>query len=70
MSNENRGTLIGSGRVRMPKRHQYEKVTTTQRNALTLGTVGEGTVVYDSTLKALVLWNGTGWTNLDGSALA
>ena len=32
--------------------------------------VGEGTVIYDSTLKKCILYNGTAWVNLDGTALA
>ena len=31
--------------------------------------VGEGTVIYDSTLKKCILWNGTAWVNLDGTPL-
>lgn len=74
------GKPIGSGRVRLPARlgkdrispdfTKFVKKTTTQRNALALGTAGEGSVVYDDTLNKLVLWNGTTWTNLDGTALA
>ena len=30
----------------------------------------EGFEYYDSTLKKKILWNGTEWTNLDGSALS
>lgn len=30
----------------------------------------EGTVIYDSTLKKCILYNGTAWVNLDGTALA
>ena len=31
---------------------------------------GEGAVIYDSTLKKCILWNGTAWVNLDGTALS
>ena len=30
----------------------------------------EGAVIYDSTLKKCILWNGTAWVNLDGTALS
>ena len=30
----------------------------------------EGAVIYDSTLKKCILYNGTAWVNLDGTALA
>lgn len=29
-----------------------------------------GAVIYDSTLGKLILWNGTAWVNLDGTALS
>jgi len=29
----------------------------------------EGAVIYDSTLKKCILYNGTAWVNLDGTAL-
>ena len=28
-----------------------------------------GSVIYDTTLGKLILWNGTAWVNLDGSSL-
>lgn len=28
-----------------------------------------GSVIYDSTLGKLILWNGTAWVNLDGTSL-
>ena len=31
---------------------------------------GEGAVIYDSTLKKCILYNGIAWVNLDGTALA
>lgn len=33
-------------------------------------TSSEGAVIYDSTLKKCILYNGTAWVNLDGTALA
>lgn len=33
-------------------------------------TVDEGTIIYDSTLKKCILYNGTAWVNLDGTALS
>ena len=30
----------------------------------------EGGVIYDSTLKKCILYNGTAWVNLDGTALS
>ncbi len=44
------------------------KGTTDQRPVDTI--ISEGFQYYDSTLKKMILWNGTTWTNLDGSALA
>ena len=32
--------------------------------------IPEGSVIYDSTLAKLILWNGTAWVNLDGTALS
>jgi len=32
--------------------------------------LNEGAVIYDSTLKKCILWNGTAWVNLDGTALS
>lgn len=32
-------------------------------------TAAEGMIIYDSTLKKCILYNGTAWVNLDGSAL-
>lgn len=34
------------------------------------GNYKEGQIIYDNTLKKMKLWNGTAWTNLDGTALA
>ncbi len=32
--------------------------------------INEGAVIYDSTLKKCILYNGTAWVNLDGTALS
>ena len=32
-------------------------------------TMSAGAVIYDSTLKKCILWNGTAWVNLDGTSL-
>lgn len=44
---------------------QIPSSTTANRPAST----NEGKVLYDSTLKKCILWNGSAWTNLDGTAL-
>lgn len=71
-------TNQGSGRYRLPARLGKDRInsdwsafpskTTTQRDALTGHPAGA--VVFDSTLGKLVLWNGTEWRNLDGTALS
>ena len=38
--------------------------------ALRPSVISEGSVIYDSTLKKCILYNGTAWVNLDGTALA
>lgn len=43
------------------------KGTTTKRP--TLASTDEGFEYYDSTLKKKILWNGTEWTNMDGTSL-
>ena len=30
----------------------------------------EGTIIYDNNLKKCIIWNGTAWVNLDGTALS
>ena len=30
----------------------------------------QGTVIYDNDLGKLILWNGTAWVNVDGTALS
>lgn len=80
VDNPNFAVPVGSGRVRLPARlsktqlgpdgYRLPKKTTTQRNALSLGTAGEGTVLYDDTLNKAILWNGTTWVNMDGTTIA
>lgn len=41
----------------------------TTDNRPILASINEGFEYYDSTLKKKILWNGSTWTNLDGSAL-
>ena len=38
--------------------------------ALRPTSASEGAVIYDSTLKKCILYNGTDWVNLDGTALS
>jgi len=33
-------------------------------------TAGESAIIYDTDLKKCILWNGTAWVNLDGTALS
>lgn len=42
----------------------------TTDNRPILASINEGFEYYDSTLKKKILWNGSSWTNLDGTALA
>lgn len=63
------GVNIGSGRTRLPQNPSFQQVlhtgyTTTQKNALALGTAGEGTVIYDTTLNKLCLWTGAAWETI------
>lgn len=44
------------------------KGTTDQRPVDTI--ISEGFQYYDSTLNKMILWNGTAWVNIDGTALA
>lgn len=41
--------------------------TTAERPAMNRNYIGA--TYYDTTLKKMILWNGTAWTNVDGSAL-
>lgn len=52
----------------------WNKVLTTANyntaNRPTLNADQYGTIIYDTTLNKYILWNGTAWVNLDGTALA
>jgi hypothetical protein len=43
-------------------------LTTTQRNALSLTTSDKGYIVFDTTLLALFIWNGTAWISAGSNA--
>ena len=43
---------------------------TTAARPVEVGAYNAGSVIYDSTLGKLILWNGTAWINLDGTALS
>jgi hypothetical protein len=43
------------------------RLTTADRNALSLGTNGKGMMVYDTTLLTLYIWNGTAWVSFPAS---
>ena len=45
------------------------KGNTAQRNKMLISAYQAGHEYYDTTLKRKVLWNGSEWTNLDGSSL-
>lgn len=48
--------------------YDHTKGSTQQRPELT--STDEGCEYYDSTLKKKILWNGTAWVNIDGTALS
>jgi hypothetical protein len=50
-------------------RFQFKNYETASRPSITPPT-GAGSVIYDSTLAKLILWNGTAWVNLDGTPLS
>ena len=43
------------------------RLTTTDRNALSLGVNGKGMMVYDTTLNNLFIWNGSAWESVPSS---
>lgn len=49
----------------------FPRLTTAQRTAMAgvLGTADAGLMLFDSTLNALFLWNGSGWQNAAGLSL-
>ena len=46
------------------------RLTTTDRNALSLGVNGKGMMVYDTTLTTLCIWNGTAWEFINDNSNA
>lgn len=64
---------VPSGNSSYPPAHVYAldgmSGTTTTRTGLSLASDNAGLQYYDTTLKKYVLWNGTAWTNLDGTSL-
>jgi hypothetical protein len=61
-----RGYAIGTSDERPPGTADF--TSTTRRNACCERF--EGQIMYDSTLKKMILFNGTAWVNLDGTPLA
>ena len=58
--------LSATGGATFSKYVRFPTDSTANRPILT----GEvGSVIYDSTLGKLILWNGTAWVNLDGTSL-
>lgn len=45
---------------------KFTPMTTTERNALNLGSSDTGTVIYNSSINKLQLWIGASWISLDG----
>ena len=50
------------------RRFEFKNYETASRPSITPST-GAGSVIYDSDLGKLILWNGTAWVNLDGTSL-
>ena len=61
------GYLAGS--LRHIFKSAIEQKGTTNKRPSYLDTTDDGFEYYDTTLKKKILWNGTEWTNLDGTAL-
>ena len=57
---------VDSAGIYFDKPTYFSKYTTALRPTEDLD---EGAVIYDSTLKKCILWNGLAWVNLDGTAL-
>ena len=51
-----------------PILYQYNTPHTTKDN-LSLTKADDGFTIYDTALKKKILWNGTAWVNMDGTAL-
>ena len=60
---------IASSGASAGRRFQFKDYETASRPSITPST-GAGSVIYDSDLGKLILWNGTAWVNLDGIALS
>ena len=59
---------IASSGASAGRRFAFKNYETAGRPSITTST-GAGSVIYDSTLGKLILWNGTAWVNLDGTPL-
>lgn len=55
------GSVASAGRL-----FQFKNYETASRPSTSFA----GSVIYDSDLGKLILWNGTAWVNLDGTALS
>ena len=60
------GTIILNNTKVLPLGCNIEDYVTTTID----GSYKEGQILYDSVLKKTILFNGTDWVNLDGTALA
>ena len=60
---------IASSGAKAGRRFEFKNYETASRPSITPST-GAGSVIYDSTLGKLILWNGAAWVNLDGTALS
>ena len=67
MENKNNALTYYDGSAWKTLFKDYDKGTTNSRPTLT--TTDEGFEYYDSTLKKKILWNGSAWVNMDGTAL-
>lgn len=67
---ENKVYIITYNRKRIENIIDYSNLLKgTTDNRPILASINEGFEYYDSTLKKKILWNGSTWTNLDGTAL-
>ena len=48
----------------------FNKKNGTTEERPNLNSTNEGFTFYDATLKKKILWNGTAWVNVDGTALS
>ena len=64
---QGRHVVSSSGGASFSDYVRFPVVSTANRPILT----GEvGSVIYDADLGKLIIWNGTAWVNLDGTALS